>query len=77
MAVTLIYLPMDSDIPMAVRTREPFAMTFPIEAAEGMTQAQARVIEATPGRGDERPRRRCAASSGCMLSSTACARSTR
>ncbi len=37
----------DSDIPMAVRMREPFAMTFPIETAED-AGAQARVIEATP-----------------------------
>ena len=48
MAVTLIYLPMDSDIPMAIHTREPFAMTFPIETT-GDAQVQARVIEATPG----------------------------
>mgnify|MGYP000963125578 CR=1 FL=1 len=48
MAVTLIYLPMDSDIPMAIHTREPFAMTFPIETTED-AQVQARVIEATPG----------------------------
>lgn len=48
MAVTLIYLPMDSDIPMAVRSREPFEMTFPMEAADGAL-TQAHVIEATPG----------------------------
>ena len=48
MAVTLIYLPMDSDIPMAVHSREPFEMTFPVEAADDAL-AQARVIEATPG----------------------------
>lgn len=48
MAVTLIYLPMDSDIPMAVRSREPFAMTFPVETTED-AQVQARVIEAAPG----------------------------
>ena len=48
MAVTLIYLPMDSDIPMAVRSREPFEMTFPMEAADDAL-TQAHVIEATPG----------------------------
>ena len=48
MAVTLIYLPMDSDIPMAVRSREPFEMTFPTEATED-ARVQAHVIEATPG----------------------------
>lgn len=48
MAVTLIYLPVDSDIPYAVRTREPFAMTFPVEAGEGVS-AQAYAIETTPG----------------------------
>ena len=35
MDVTLLYLPVDSDIPYAVRTREPFAMTFPLETGEG------------------------------------------
>ena len=35
MDVTLIYLPADSDIPYAVRTREPFFMTFPVETGEG------------------------------------------
>ena len=55
MAVTLIYLPMDSDIPMAVRSREPFEMTFPMEAADDAL-TQAHVIEATPGPGNERPR---------------------
>ena len=48
MAVTLIYLPVDSDIPYSVRTREPFTMTFPVEAGEGVS-AQARIIETTPG----------------------------
>lgn len=47
MAVTIIYLPVDSDIPYSVRMREPFAMTFPIEAGEGIS-AQARIIETTP-----------------------------
>lgn len=46
MAVTIIYLPVDSDIPYSVRMREPFAMTFPIEAGEGIS-AQARIIETT------------------------------
>ena len=48
MQVTLIYLPMDSDIPYAVHTREPFAMTFPVEAQEGIS-AQAYVIETMIG----------------------------
>ena len=44
MNVTLVYLPVDSDIPFAVRTREPFAMTFPVEAEEGV-RAQVQAIE--------------------------------
>ena len=48
MQVTLIYLPQDSDIPYAVNTREPFAMTFPVEAKEG-AHAQAHVIETMMG----------------------------
>ncbi|MDO5299727.1 MAG: DUF3794 domain-containing protein [Clostridia bacterium] len=48
MGVTLMYLPVDSDIPYAVHTREPFAMTFPVEASEGVS-AQAYAIESTPG----------------------------
>ncbi len=48
MAVTLLYLPVDSDIPVSVRTREPFAMTFPVEAGEGV-YAQAYPIETTVG----------------------------
>ena len=36
MGVTLIYLPQDSDIPYAVRVREPFAMTFPLETGDGV-----------------------------------------
>ena len=48
MQVTLIYLPQDSDIPYAVQTREPFAMTFPVEAKEGV-HAQAYVIETMIG----------------------------
>lgn len=48
MSVTLIYLPVDSDIPCAVRTREPFSMTFPVEVT-GELQAQAYAIEAAPG----------------------------
>jgi len=35
MDITLIYLPADSDIPYAVRTREPFFVTFPVEIGEG------------------------------------------
>lgn len=34
MDITLIYLPADSDIPYAVHIREPFLMTFPLEASE-------------------------------------------
>ncbi len=48
MQVTLIYLPLDSDIPYAVHTREPFAMTFPIETREGVS-AQAYTIETMTG----------------------------
>ncbi len=48
MAATLLYRPVDSDIPYAVHTREPFAMTFPVEAGEGV-KAQAYAIEASPG----------------------------
>ena len=48
MAMTLLYRPVDSDIPYAVHTREPFAMTFPVEAGEGV-KAQAYAIEASPG----------------------------
>lgn len=48
MCVTLIYLPVESDIPCAVRTHEPFAMTFPVEAGEGVT-AQAYAIESSAG----------------------------
>lgn len=48
MGVTLIYLPVDSDIPYAVHTREPFVMTFPVEAGEDVA-AQAYAIEASPG----------------------------
>ncbi len=48
MQVTLIYLPQDSDIPHAVHTREPFAMTFPVEAQEGVS-AQAFAIETMTG----------------------------
>lgn len=48
MSVTLVYLPVDSDIPCAVHTREPFSMTFPLEAGEGVT-AQAYAIESSAG----------------------------
>jgi len=48
MQVTLIYLPQDSDIPHAVHTREPFSMTFPVEAQEGVS-AQAFAIETMTG----------------------------
>lgn len=48
MGVTLIYLPVDSDIPVSVRVREPFAMTFPVETEAGVT-AQLDAIECTAG----------------------------
>ena len=48
MCMTLIYLPMDSDIPCSVKVREPFAMTFPMEAQDGV-QAQAYAIETIVG----------------------------
>ena len=48
MCITLIYLPVDSDVPYSVCVREPFAMTFPIEAQEGV-QAQIYMIETILG----------------------------
>lgn len=48
MNVTLVYLPQDSDIPYAVHTREPFSMTFPVEAKEGIS-GYAYAIETSPG----------------------------
>ncbi|MGN0772615.1 MAG: DUF3794 domain-containing protein [Candidatus Ventricola sp.] len=48
MGVTILYLPMDSDIPVSVRTREPFMMTFPVEAAEDV-RVQAYPIETATG----------------------------
>lgn len=43
MRITLIYLPADSDVPVSVHVREPFAVTFPVEAEGdgvwGMLQA--------------------------------------
>lgn len=48
MGITLIYLPVDSDIPYAVRTHEPFAMTFPVEAGEGVN-GQIYAIESAAG----------------------------
>lgn len=48
MCVTLIYLPMDSDVPCSVKVREPFAMTFPVDAQSGV-QAQAYEIETIVG----------------------------
>ena len=74
MAVTLIYLPMDSDIPMAIHTREPFAMTFPIETTED-AQVQARVIEATPGPAtSDRAEVRCVVGAACRQARRAPAR---
>ena len=48
MSVTIVYLPVDSDIPTAVRAHEPFAMTFPIEASDGVT-ATVYAIESSAG----------------------------
>ena len=48
MNVTLMYLPVDSDIPRSAFSREPFSMTFPVEAGEDV-RAQAYAIEAMPG----------------------------
>lgn len=48
MRVTLVYLPVDSDIPVSVQAAEPFSMTFPIETGEGV-RAQAYAIEASAG----------------------------
>ena len=48
MGVTIIYLPVDSDIPVSMRTREPFVMTFPVEAGEDV-RVQAYPIETTTG----------------------------
>ena len=48
MSVTLIYLPIDSDIPCSIQCREPFAMTFPVEAGPS-AKVQAYTIEAIPG----------------------------
>lgn len=48
MGITLVYLPVDSDVPCAVRTREPFAMTFPVETGEGV-EAEMMPIETTTG----------------------------
>jgi len=46
--ITLVYLPVDSDIPYAVRVREPFAMTFPAEAEAGAA-AGIRAVECSIG----------------------------
>ena len=48
MGVTLVYLPVDSDIPYAVRTREPFSMTFPLEAGENV-RARLQAVECSVG----------------------------
>lgn len=48
MNITMVYLPVDSDIPYAVKTREPFSMTFPVEAGEGV-RAQVQAIECSTG----------------------------
>lgn len=44
MGLTLLYLPVDSDIPYAVKVREPFSMTFPIGAGEN-AQVKLEAIE--------------------------------
>ena len=48
MDVTLIYLPVDSDIPYAVQTKEPFFMAFPVEAGENAS-VHAYAIETNVG----------------------------
>ena len=48
MNVTIVYLPVDSDIPCAVKTREPFSMTFPLEGSEH-TRGQLQMIECAVG----------------------------
>ena len=48
MNLTLVYLPLDSDVPYAVKAKEPFSMTFPVEAGEGVT-AELHAVETTPG----------------------------
>lgn len=48
MSLTLLYLPVDSDIPYSASVREPFQMTFPAEVGE-RTEAVLSVIETTPG----------------------------
>ena len=48
LGITLIYLPVDSDIPYAVHTREPFALTFPVAAGEDV-HAEIETIEAAAG----------------------------
>ena len=48
MNLTLVYLPADSDVPFAVHTKEPFTMTFPVEAGEGV-RAALYAVEAAPG----------------------------
>jgi len=46
--ITLIYLPVDSDVPCAMKVREPFAATFPVEAKDGV-RVRAYVIETLIG----------------------------
>ncbi len=48
MGITLIYLPVDSDIPYAVKMREPFSMTFPLEAGDRV-RAQVQAVECSVG----------------------------
>lgn len=48
MQATVIYLPVDSDIPYAVTTREPFVVTFPVEAQAGVRGCM-RAIECSVG----------------------------
>ena len=48
MCITLIYLPVDSDVPCSVKVREPFVMTFPVEANENV-RAQVYEIETILG----------------------------
>lgn len=48
MCITMIYLPVDSDVPCSVKVREPFAMTFPIEIQKGV-KAHVYTIETIMG----------------------------
>ena len=48
MNITIVYLPVDSDIPCAVKMREPFSMTFPLEGNEHI-RGQLQTVECACG----------------------------